>query len=139
MPTKIQADAVPELESLAKWVSSAEMKEEKGEINLLACVDTAREKNARPLLKKLGYTTVTRFNPIKCENESNQLQGHSVLLLRICGETSIKKPDGRTLLFFPLSSDVQVEGETLQPGSIIQLTKNLKLDTRLDCMIVIPP
>lgn len=122
MPTKIQADAVPELESLAKWVSSAEMKEEKGEINLLACVDTAREKNARPLLKKLGYTT-----------------GHSVLLLRICGETSIKKPDGRTLLFFPLSSDVQVEGETLQPGSFIQLTKNLKLDTRLDCMIVIPP
>ncbi|KAJ5568935.1 hypothetical protein N7450_011421 [Penicillium hetheringtonii] len=124
MPNKIQADAVPELESLAKWVSSAEMKEEKGEINLLACVDTAREKNARPLLKKLGYTTS---------------QGHSVLLLRICGETSIKKPDGRTLLFFPLSSDVQVEGETLQPGSFIQLTKNLKLDTRLDCMIVIPP
>lgn len=122
MSTKIQADAVPELESLAKWVSSAEMKEEKGEINLLACVDTAREKNAAPLLKKLGYTT-----------------GHSVLLLRICGETTIKKPDGRTLLFFPLSSDVQVEGETLQPGSFIRHTKHLKLDTRLDCMIVIPP
>lgn len=139
MPTNIQADAFPELESLAKWVSSAEMKEEKGKINLLGCVDEAREEKARPLLKKLGYITVLRSNLFKWENESDQVQGHSVLLLRICGKASITKPDGRTLLFFPLSGDVQVEGEILEPGSFIQLTKSLDLDTRLDCMIIILP
>ncbi|KAJ6038941.1 hypothetical protein N7460_007307 [Penicillium canescens] len=30
MPTDINADALPELESLAAWVSQIEMKEEKG-------------------------------------------------------------------------------------------------------------
>ncbi|KAJ5771505.1 uncharacterized protein N7511_003556 [Penicillium nucicola] len=58
MPTNINADALPELESLAAWVSQIEMKEEKGKKNLLECMDEAREAKARPLLEKLGYATI---------------------------------------------------------------------------------
>ncbi|KAJ6063447.1 uncharacterized protein N7446_007567 [Penicillium canescens] len=126
MPTDINADALPELESLAAWVSQIEMKEEKGKKNLLECMDEAREAKARPLLEKLGYATI---------------QGHYALLLRICGKASIEKPeeDKRTLLFFPLSGDVQVAGEVLKPGTYIRLTKTLDLDAHLDCLIIVLP
>ncbi|KAJ6119052.1 hypothetical protein N7471_013003 [Penicillium samsonianum] len=127
MPTNINADALPELESLAAWVSqSAEMKEEKGKKNLLGCVDKDREAKARPLLEKLGYAT---------------MQGHFALLLRICGKASIEKldEDNRTLLFFPLSGDVQVAGEVLKPGTYIPLVKTLDLDAQLDCLIIVLP
>jgi hypothetical protein len=68
-------------------------------------------------------------------------QGHFALLLRICGKASIEKPenDDRTLLFFPLSGNVQVAGEILKPGNYIQLTKTLDLDAQLDCLIVVLP
>lgn len=59
MPADIKPDALPELKSLATWVSqSAEMKEAKGKKNLLECVDKDRETKARPLLEKLGYAAV---------------------------------------------------------------------------------
>lgn len=127
MPADIKPDALPELKSLATWVSqSAEMKEAKGKKNLLECVDKDRETKARPLLEKLGYAA-----------------GHSALLLRICGKASIEKrdtdTDSRTLLFFPLSGDVQVGGEVLKPGTYVQLTKTLDLDAQLDCLIVVLP
>ncbi|KAJ6076652.1 hypothetical protein N7499_008633 [Penicillium canescens] len=126
MSTDIKADALLELEILASWVSQSEMKEAKGKKNLLECVDKARETKARPLLEKLGYATI---------------RGHFALLLRICGKASIEKPedDDRTLLFFPLSGNVQVAGETLKPGNYIQLTKTLDLDAQLDCLIVVLP
>ncbi|OQD97650.1 hypothetical protein PENSOL_c011G05008 [Penicillium solitum] len=127
MPTDIKADALPELEILASWVSqSAEMKEEKGRKNLLTCVDKAREAKARPLLEKLGYATI---------------RNHFALLLRICGKASIEKPenDNRTLLFFPLSGNVQVAGEVLKPGNYIELTKTLDIDAQMDCLLVVLP
>ncbi|KAJ5778358.1 hypothetical protein N7520_001604 [Penicillium odoratum] len=127
MPARISDDALPELESLAAWVSqSAEMKEEKGSQNLLECVDKDREAKARPLMEKLGYATI---------------QYHLALLFRICGKTSIGKPqnDKRTLLFFPLSGEVEVAGEVLIPGMYIQLTKKLDLDAHLDCLIIALP
>jgi hypothetical protein len=58
MPTKISAEALPELESLAAWVSQSDMKEVKGKNNLLECMDEAREAKARPLLEKLGYAKI---------------------------------------------------------------------------------
>ncbi|KAJ5431152.1 hypothetical protein N7445_008884, partial [Penicillium cf. griseofulvum] len=72
---------------------STEMKEGKGKKNLLEYVDKAREAKARPLLEKLGYTTI---------------RGYFALLLRIYGKASIEKPENnnRTLLFFPLSGNV---------------------------------
>jgi len=68
-------------------------------------------------------------------------QGHFALLLRIYGKASIEKPDkdDRTLLFFPLPGDVQVDGEVLTPGTYIQLTKTVDLDAQLDCLIVVLP
>ncbi|KAJ5660907.1 uncharacterized protein N7484_000279 [Penicillium longicatenatum] len=124
MPTNIKADALPALERLAAWVRSADMKEYNREKNLLECVDEAREIEARPLMEQLGYAT----------------RGHGALLLRICGKASIEKhDDGRTLLFFPLSGDVQVAGEVLEPGTYTKITKTLDLDAQLDCLIVILP
>lgn len=58
MPTNIKADALPELQSLAAWVRSADMKEYNKRKNLLECVDEARETEARPLLEKLGYASI---------------------------------------------------------------------------------
>lgn len=59
MPTDINPDALPELKSLATWLSrSAQMREEKGKKNLLECVDENREAKAWPLLEKLGYATI---------------------------------------------------------------------------------
>lgn len=57
MSKDINPDALPELKSLAAWLSSAEteMKKAEGKKNVLECVDKRREAKAGPLLEKLGY------------------------------------------------------------------------------------
>ncbi|KAJ5488516.1 hypothetical protein N7539_003406, partial [Penicillium diatomitis] len=114
---------------------SAKLEPEKGKKNLLVCVDKARETKVRLLLEKLGYANIP---------------GHLASLKRVCGKTSIDKPDDdRCLLFSPLSiglgpesigsGNMQVTGEALKPGTYIQLMETLELEAQLDCLIVLLP
>ncbi|KAJ5348561.1 uncharacterized protein N7506_001814 [Penicillium brevicompactum] len=135
-PTEIKTDALQEFNELASWVHrNAKMEPEKGKENKLVCTDKAREAKVRPLLEKLGYANIP---------------GHLASLQRIFGKALIEKPnDDRSVLFFPLSigsgpesigsGNMHVAGETLKPGTYIQLTETLELNEQLDCLIVLLP
>lgn len=58
MATEMSPGALPELETLAKWMrSGAEMtKVEKK--NMLHCADEAGKEKARPLLERLRYASI---------------------------------------------------------------------------------
>ncbi|KAJ6016449.1 hypothetical protein N7540_011040 [Penicillium herquei] len=129
--TKFNVDAQQDFEDLVKWVKDAQMEPERGKRNRLVCVDKGREEKVRPFLVKLGYAKVP----------------HLASLQRICGDSSIDKPDDKdSVLVFPLSiaptsegtspENIQVSGVVLEPGTYVRLTKTLQLNAFLDYLMI---
>lgn len=130
--TRISPEAFSKLRELSKWVHGTQ-KFEQELTHLSRCVDEDRHAKIRPLLKELGF----------------DIKGHGYKIWRISGKVPINKASNYRSLFFPLSvgsgpdsiasGELQIDQETLTPGSYVTISRSITVDGPLDCLIVLLP
>ncbi|KAL4766952.1 hypothetical protein BDW60DRAFT_170838 [Aspergillus nidulans var. acristatus] len=130
MSRSLSPPASEYLESIAKWFTTAEVKEvvvedqNMSDSKMFKCVDMARFNILEPLLSEL------------------KLKSAGFTLWRVSGNITIEKKKGLDNLFFPLSIDengIEVGGTKLMRHDFMRLTSDQPWSGDLDFLLVVIP
>ncbi|ODH53353.1 hypothetical protein GX48_00549 [Paracoccidioides brasiliensis] len=120
-PFSISDDAKAELEALADWMPTSEMRQ----VTLYAsvCTDNDRFDRLQPFLEKMGLW--------------KEDFPHS--LFSIAGYGSIPKHSGFDHILFPLSGSITISNTFIQPGEYMRYSTTQTFIANLDLLIVLVP